>query len=142
VLNDPVNLVDPSGLIWVYDQSTGQMIEVGVAGIPFPVGQGYSGNNNNGLNMNNPNSQGIGYNGPIPQGGWSIGAQTHSNRTGAGVLPLTPINGTNTYNRNAFQVHGDNRWRSNNASDGCIVIGRGVRDRIAGSNDTLLWVVP
>lgn len=140
VLNNPLNLIDPFGLDWEYSQSKGSVTHVdNKTGARTPAGSGYSGT---GPGLNNPSQQSTPDVGPIPQGSYTIGPQTNSPNTGPGVLPLTPDPGTNTFGRNAFQIHGDNAQGNQSASEGCIVTGPGVRNKIAGSGDNTLVVVP
>ncbi len=55
-------------------------------------------------------------------------------------MRLTPVPGTQTFGRDGFLIHGDNR--RHDASQGCIVLDRTARNRIATSGDTRLNVVP
>ena len=45
------------------------------------------------------------------------------------------------HGRVAFQIHGESRSNPGNASKGCIVLPRSIRERIWTSSDTLLNVV-
>jgi len=47
------------------------------------------------------------------------------------VAHLTPIEGTDTFGRSGFMVHGDNQALNHSASEGCIVAPRFIRDQIA-----------
>jgi len=80
--------------------------------------------------------------GPIPQGTYDIGQQTTSLNTGPGVLPLSPGTNTDTFGRDFFQIHGDNRQGNQSASQGCMIFNRGTRDQINNSGDNKLRVVP
>lgn len=159
---NPLKYIDPTGLDWVYSQSTGTIAHypmsfqtppknfTSVPGGPNPdyVGTGYSGR---GTGLNNPlmqNVPGIPGNpdaGPIPQGPWTIGPQ-QVNTTGQGTdLPgsmrLNP-NGANTYGRTGFLIHGANQYNNPTASEGCIVAKPYIRNQVGNSGDTTLWVVP
>jgi uncharacterized protein RhaS with RHS repeats len=144
VLGDPVNGVDPSGLVWEYSQSTGQLTYVDdVTGQrTLRATGGYSGNNRDGQGLNNSNAQHIPFNGPIPQGQWEIGQLRNGGRLGNNVLNLTPQNGTDTFGRDRFRIHGDNGRGDRSASDGCIIFGNDIRLMIGNSGDNYLRVVP
>jgi hypothetical protein len=81
--------------------------------------------------------------GPIPRGAWTIGP-FHDDPGGKGpvVAHLTPIEGTETFGRAGFMIHGDNKALNHTASDGCIILARSLRQTIAGSGDHELQVVP
>jgi len=87
--------------------------------------------------------QNVPFVGPIPQGGYDIGPQRDSRRTGPAVMDLKPRSGTDLLNRdNDFQIHGDNACRCQSASKGCIILDRKYRDLINRSGDRQLQVVP
>ena len=88
---------------------------------------------------NNPEKENVRNVGPIPRGYYTI--EEPRSRSGKPFfMPLTPNPGTNTFGRNAFQIHGDNE--NGNASTGCIVISpRSLREEIWNSGDRLLRVV-
>src|SRR5882724_3374991 len=102
--------------MWIYAQKTGQILRNGTQ-----IGQGYSGA---GDGKNDPAMQAIHDVGPIPQGDWEI----------IGIR-LT----TDTFGRDGFLIHGDNR--DHTASQGCIIMGRDVREEIWNSGDRDLQVV-
>ncbi len=139
-LSDPINKLDPHGLDWIYSQSTGAIYQTGANGeaIPSTGGQGYSGAPGH---VNNSASQSLGDLGPIPQGTYDIGQAFNSNNTGPNAIPLTPSHGTNTYGRDGFQIHGDNRRGDRSASQGCIILDPAIRNQIINSNDNVLRVV-
>jgi len=123
---------------WQYSQSTGVISNVNSeTGVTINVGAGYSGN---GAGLNNPDMQKEPFIGPIPQGIYSIGKATTTK--GPLTLPLTPKQGTNTYGRDAFRIHGDNIRRNQSASEGCIITGRNVRNQINHSQYRELRVIP
>ena len=81
--------------------------------------------------------------GPIPQGSYSIGQPRDSVNTGPYVMDLTPLPGTNTFNRTLLEIHGERKkGPPGKASTGCIIEPLNVRQKIANSNDNCLQVVP
>jgi hypothetical protein len=122
---------------WEYSQSTGELHQV-VNGHRTRVGIGYSGRNSG---LNNPASENQANTGPIPRGVWMIGNPRRSRNTGPHVLDLSPI-GHNAHGRTNFQIHGDNTTpQPNDASRGCIILPRNVRETISKSGDNVLNVV-
>jgi type VI secretion system (T6SS) effector TldE1-like protein len=120
---------------WSYSQSSGELCLNGEL-----KGTGYSGR---GAGRNNPAMQAVKNVGPIPQGSYRIHVRPGKNypqRLGAPpVMSLVPAEGTNTFGRSGFFIHGNNR--SNDASHGCIVMDHGVRVAVAQSGDRDLLVV-
>jgi len=120
---------------WNYNQSNGYLSHRGML-----VGQGYSGHGNG---VNNPAMQNVPNVGPIPQGEWTIGAVIEQHPTlGEIVLPLLPAEGTETFGRSGFFMHGDeiDAPGEDLASHGCIVMPRNVREAVAYSGDETLVV--
>lgn len=115
---------------WRYVQSTGALY--GVAGL---IGTGYSGH---GEGRNNPAMEAVPRVGPIPAGLWAISNPHDSPHTGPFTLDLTPV-GHDAHGRSAFKIHGDNK--AHDASAGCIVLFRAVRETIWNSGDHQLEVV-
>jgi hypothetical protein len=119
-------------MTWVYKQSTGDLSQNTVA-----VGRGYSGT---GGGRNNGEMQNIRDVGPIPQGTYTIGAPHNTTTHGPFVMRLTPSATTQTFQRDGFLIHGDNR--RHDASHGCIIVSPQIRHRIWSSGDRTLEVVP
>jgi hypothetical protein len=67
--------------------------------------------------------------GPLPAGRWRIGPAFTHPILGPLVMPLLPVEGTETYGRTGFLVHGDSR--EGNASSGCVVLGHFEREAIS-----------
>ena len=55
-------------------------------------------------------------------------------------MSLTPV-GHLAHGRSAFLIHGDSTKHPGDASEGCIIFGPHIRQRIATSGDTVLNVV-
>jgi hypothetical protein len=123
---------------WEYSQSTGRLTHVDSDGTRKFVATGYAGQ---GEGLNNPDMQDVKHVGPIPRGTWDIGNQYNHTVLGRHVMNLTPRAGTNTFNRTAFRIHGDNSYLNYSASEGCIILGLKVRDQIAKSGDNILRVI-
>lgn len=117
----PADKARPAG--WTWDQSEGALYRDGKL-----VARGYSGRK--GLHRNNPDSETLRAQGPIPRGRYSIGPLRTSRQTGPLVMDLKPI-GHDARGRTAFQIHGDNRV--GDASSGCIILPKAVRTAIAAS---------
>jgi RHS repeat-associated protein len=114
---NPLSMVDPSGLICEYSQSTGSFACRNAGGQTYTSCSGYSGK---GEGVNNPAAQNQKNVGPIPQGTYTVGGFT--TRRGANTRPLTPDPTNKMYGRAGFLLHGDNSERNNTASEGCIII--------------------
>lgn len=116
---------------WTYSQTTGELAHDGQV-----EGTGYSGTGNG---RNNPIMQTVENVGPIPQGTYQIGpAYDEVPGLGPCVMHLDPIDGTDTYGRSAFRIHGDNV--RDDASHGCIILGPFMRHLIAASVDKVMVV--
>jgi Protein of unknown function (DUF2778) len=121
--------------MWTYAQSTGALLQNGTQ-----VATGYSGHDDG---KNNPSMQAIRDVGPIPQGDWTIvGPPVNTPDHGPYVLRLEPANGTNTFGRSGFLMHGDSIEAPGCASLGCVIMPRNIREQVWASGDTDLEVVP
>jgi hypothetical protein len=56
-------------------------------------------------------------------------------------MRLTPSGGQDMFGRDGFLIHGDNAKHDKSASEGCIVLERGIRNKISASSDHQLTVV-
>lgn len=117
---------------WQYSQSTGLLARNGQE-----VGVGYSGRANG---RNKPMLESMGSVGPIPRGYYRIGPQRSHPRKGPVTMSLTP-DGHSALGRTRFLIHGDSINNPGDASEGCIVLNRAIRQAIAMSGDTELEVV-
>ncbi len=140
VEGNPLGRIDPTGLVWIYQQSTGNLYHQPTnPSSATLVGTGYAGN---GENLNSPAGQSVPNSGPVPQGDYAFGPQRNSAATGRGILDLVPSSTNNMFGRTAFQMHGDNGRGDQSASKGCIIMPRNIRDLVGGSGDRTLRVVP
>ena len=162
---NPNSYVDPSGLKWIYEQSTGRMYyeESDCNCTPLtptpevpnynnelndrdysPLNPGVSGYAGAPGYVNDPFADYITRSGPLPRGIYTIEAPINSRNTGRYALPLTPHSLNTMFGRNAFQIHGDNRRFNRSASEGCIILPLSVRQEIwttaQRNNDFILEV--
>jgi hypothetical protein len=118
--------------MWTYDQISGKLSRNGVL-----VCVGYSGH---GEGKNNPLMQNLPRVGPIPRGMYLIAHARDSEMHGPFVLPILPVAGTQTFGRSGFLIHGDSKEHLGEASLGCIIAPRPVREAIDASEDPQLLV--
>lgn len=120
--------------MWKYSQSTGELLSPAGSSI----GVGYSGH---GDGVNNPSLQNVHDVGPIPRGVWTIG-EFFDDPGGKGpmVAHLIPADGTETFGRSGFMIHGDNSELNHSASEGCIILGKTMRAMVMASGDRTLTV--
>lgn len=119
--------------MWIYDQSSGKLSHNGE-----PVATGYAGH---AWGKNNPNADAAPGIGPIPRGLWRLVSVANSKNTGPFTITLEPAPGTDTHGRSQFRCHGDSIAHPGEASHGCIILPRPIRERIWASNDRTLEVV-
>ncbi len=148
VKSNPISYIDPTGLTWVYSQSTGQLSHFtestnGMGDVNIAVvGHGYAGK---GDGLNNPNMQDKGFKGPLPQGVYRIERQ-QDNKVGRGIvlkgsMRLTQDAQNNMFKRDGFLMHRGNML-TRNSSEGCIVQAPATLDTVGASGDNVLVVVP
>lgn len=121
--------------MWTYKQSSGQLWH----GDPEPVATGYSGAEPDG--KNNPTMQDVRDIGPIPCGAYTIGSPRNSPTHGPFALPLSPDPDNEMFGRSEFLMHGDSIEHPGQASEGCIIMPRNVRERVWNSSDHRLTVM-
>ena len=121
--------------MWTYIQTSGVLSHNGQQD-----GSGYSGH---GDGINNPAMQSVSNVGPIPQGQWTIGEAVNDPKLGPVAMPLTPNIGTDTFGRGGFFIHGDSIEFAGleEASHGCIILSRTIREQINSDLDKDLQVV-
>lgn len=120
-------------MTWTFEQSTGRMLHDGER-----VAIGYAGA---GEGKNNPDMQDVHNVGPLPRGTYEIGEPSDTKTHGPYVLHLTPDADNEMFGRSAFLIHGDSVVRPGTASEGCIILGRAIREKIWDSGDHQLEVV-
>jgi len=121
--------------MWTYHITPGELLHDGEH-----IANGYSGG---GVGKNAPDFERIRAVGPIPEGDWLIvGPPYDSSAHGPYILGLAPAAGTETFGRSGFLIHGDSRDAPGQASKGCIILPRAVREAIWESGDRNLQVLP
>src|SRR5882724_8312006 len=87
----------PTDVMWLYNQSSGRLLDPNGLVIRF----GYSGR---GAGKNNPESQSLENLGPIPEGYYKIGEPHDSVTHGPFVLTLTPDPQNTMFGRSEFLI--------------------------------------
>ena len=121
--------------MWNYQQDTG---DLSLGGTFYE--RGYSGH---GDGLNNPALQAVHNVGPLPKGFWRMGAPVDHERLGSLAIPLYPCEGTETFGRTGFYVHGDELGAPGQflASDGCAIFSHATRMTLNNSPDKILEVI-
>lgn len=121
--------------MWKYSQTTGRLLA------PDGVleGVGYSGH---GPGVNNPFYEDTPNVGPIPQGLYTISPFFNDPQKGRWVCRLIPDPANQMFGRSGFMLHGDavGHVGEEIASEGCIIMGRAIRQAVAASSDKALLV--
>ena len=98
---------------------------------------GYAGR---GPHKNNPASEHIKGQGPLPRGDYRIGPGFRHPHLGPLAFPLEPHSSNEMHGRSDFLIHGDSMLNPGNASSGCIILPRQARGAIFHYHPTLLVV--
>lgn len=121
--------------MWIFQISTGKLRQ----DEGEVVAIGYSGH---GEGKNNPDMISVHDVGPIPIGDWTIeGPPMDTKSHGPYVLRLTPKPGTEVYGRSGFLNHGDSAHHPGEASLGCMITPRTIREQVWNSGDRDLRVI-
>ena len=118
---------------WHYTQSTGVLTDPNGE----YAGTGYAGH---GEGLDNPAEQGEANIGPVPEGKYTIGSAFIHPKCGPISMRLSPFSENEMFGRGGFLIHGDTASMNHTASDGCIILGRPIREAIAASPIRLLVV--
>jgi hypothetical protein len=121
-----------------YHQSTGEMFDPNGKLLAKGYAGGNEGKNKEGIN--NPAMQDIKKIGPLPQGTYTFGKVVLQSHLGPFAIPLLPYSTNEMFGRGDFYIHGDTT-PSGNASEGCIIMPRAVRNALYASTDHTLKVV-
>ena len=120
--------------MWRYEQATGKLID----DRGNVVAIGYSGH---GAGKNNPLMQAVSNTGPIPVGVYTIEAPVMSKTHGPYAMALNPDPEDDMFGRSGFLMHGDSFLQPGQASLGCIIVSRDIRELVWESGDHQLEVV-
>jgi len=119
-------------MAWLYNQKSGKMIG--------PNGEEFEGYSGAGVHKNEPRSEAILFEGPIPRGSWRIDLSPYdSANVGRYALKLSPV-GHSAHRRTDFRIHGDSIADPGTASRGCIILNIEQRKAIVRSGDSSLIV--
>lgn len=119
---------------WTFEQATGDVLDE----TNTKAGSGYSGF---GEGKNNPDLQHIEGVGPIPRGTYTIGEPHYSQHVGPFAMCLTPSPENEMFGRGDFLIHGDSKEHPGEASHGCIILPRALREKIWASDCHQIEVV-
>jgi len=117
--------------MWIYKQSTGETTHNNT-----PAGVGYAGR---GEGRNNPAMQDKHDIGPCPRGIYDVENAEDDPKMGPLTMRLTPDKFNEMHGRAGMAIHGNNAV--NDASHGCIILPRAVRQMISDSKDRTLVVI-
>ncbi len=124
--------------MWVYESSTGKLFD--------PTGnfviKGYAGGDEgrHPEGINNPAMQCVKDIGPLPVGFYTFDTPVLQSHLGPYAIPLIPDAGNVMCGRGDFYCHGDTT-PSGNASEGCIILARNIRNMLWASPDHRIQVV-
>jgi hypothetical protein len=119
---------------WQYAVTSGTVYRDGAK-----IGKGYSGHP---PHRNKVADEALHDLGPLPRGYWTVtGLPYDSPLLGPFVLALVAKEGTETFGRDGFRIHGDSKSQPGMASHGCICVDRSVRETIWNSSDRDLVVI-
>ena len=119
--------------MWSYRISIGEMSQNGQPRAEVC----YSGR---GACKNDPSKCGVVMEGPIPTGKYRIGNAYMHDTLGPYTMNLDPLPGTDTHGRSLFRIHGDSVAHPGDASHGCLIAPRSLREAINNTNDRILEV--
>jgi hypothetical protein len=125
-------------MMWTYVVDTGYLYDPdGVS-----VAAGYAGGNcgKNPEGKNNPDMQDRKSIGPLPCGFYTFGQPVLQSHLGPFAIPLIPYPDNEMFGRGGFYIHGDTT-PGGNASEGCIILPRLIRNQLWNSTDHKLEVV-
>lgn len=124
--------------MWVFESSTGKMFD----SLSSVVATGYAGGNEgkNPEGKNNPTMEREPFIGPLPVGIYEMKTPIPKSHLGPFAIPLEPNPTNEMYGRGHFYLHGDTT-PSGNASEGCIIMPRAIREKMWASADHVVMVV-
>lgn len=136
---DPINNIDPTGLVCEFSQSSGSINCSNELGTYYQE-VGYSGGHEG---RNKPGKENWPMLGPTPVGKYKTGTLFHHEKTKANTRRLYPDSDTTTRihklgrDPKSFMIHGDNK--KNDASAGCMILSP---NRVIIPTGETIYVVP
>ncbi len=123
--------------MWTYQQDTGNLYDPDDAFVATGYAGGNCGKNPEGVN--NHDMQNVKKIGPLPVGIYTFGEVVLKSALGPFAIPLLPDPGNVMFGRGGFYCHGDTT-PSGNASEGCIIMPRAIRELMYASKDNRIEV--
>ena len=124
---------------WQFESSSGKLFEP-TGGL---MAVGYAGGNcgKNPEGVNNPALQDQKCIGPLPKGLYTFLPVLETSNLGPWAIPLQPDLTNEMFGRGDFYIHGDTEEMNHSASEGCIILPRGVRLAMAHSSTQQIEVI-
>ena len=121
--------------MWTFEQSTGKLYnKQGTLVTAHAYAGGNCGKSPEG--KNNPDMQNVPKVGPLPCGLYTLGKVVLESHLGPFAIPLIPDPSNEMFGRGEFFIHGDT-VPSGNASEGCLILPRELREEIYASHEQL-----
>lgn len=126
--------------MYIYSQSSGDFSKnvPSADSLTTFIAKGYSGYQ---IGKNNPKMENVEGVGPIPRGIYYIGDAYDHPKLGKFTMNLVAQPGTEEFGRSAFRIHGDSVENPGEASHGCIILPRPIREQINNDHDRILNVI-
>lgn len=123
--------------MWRWDQRAGKLFD---AANNYKA-SGYAGGNcgKNPEGINNHDLQNVKSVGPLPVGNYTFGKLVAQSHLGPFAIELIPDAANEMFGRGGFFIHGDTT-PSGRASEGCIILGRIIRNMLWNSTDHVIQV--
>lgn len=121
--------------MWVFTIAIGQLRNEGTGTIYYEIYSGDAAHKNDYLACN------LADKGPIPPGVYWIGEARDTPDHGPEFIPLIPVPGSVMFGRSSFGMHGDNINHPGEASHGCVIGPRNVRDLVSADQHGLFVVL-
>ena len=124
--------------MWCFESRTGKWFDPTGALVVKGYAGGNCGKNKEGIN--NPDKQNVEKIGPLPEGMYSLGQLILESHLGAYAIQLIPDADNQMFGRKDFFCHGDTT-PSGNASEGCLILPRAIREALWKSTDRRVKVI-
>lgn len=124
--------------MWIYESSSGKLFNPDGVHVATGYAGGDEGRHPEGVN--NVAMQCVKDIGPLPVGFYTFGTPIPKSHLGLFAIPLIPDAANSMCGRGDFYCHGDTT-PSGNASEGCIVMPRAIRNAMWASTDHRIQVI-